>query len=167
SGSQAGCGVMSQFIEEYQNSDYMQVDYDHSAWPLIDLPTDNDLLEGEQTYWFRKVIDIPQSWSEYTQFALVLGQLDGASAAWFNGVFVGETEFIQNNRYYLVPDSLVNIGGNVITFQLGLLEGSAGFIGDADGMQFLSVPHQNDPIYISGDWFYQEGITLEVDETVR
>ncbi|MCP4709924.1 MAG: SGNH/GDSL hydrolase family protein, partial [Planctomycetes bacterium] len=167
SGSDPGCGVVPLLVEERQNSDYMSVDFDDSQWDTIDLPGGSNELTGNNSYWFRKEIEVPQNWSSYTLFALVLGSIDGADATWFNGVQIGVTEFIEGNRTYQVPDSLVQIGQNLITIQLGLLENSGGFTGDPEDMQFLSAWHPNEYIPLSGEWRYSQGISLEVEEGIR
>ena len=136
-------------------------------WLKIDLPkqfeTAGLLIDG--AVWFRKVLDLPESWAG-KDLVLNLPPIDDQDVTYFNGSKVGAIGRETPNSYmaprnYVVPGSRVRSGRNVIAVRVfdsagegGFSRGGAMSIGPAGGAA-------SEVISLRGTWDYKVELALE------
>jgi sialate O-acetylesterase len=102
--------------------------------------------------WFRKVVDIPESFTGKPA-KLFLGRIVDADNVYVNGVLSGSTAYQYPPRRYNLPAGLLKPGKNVITVRVTNNSGKGGFVPDKP--YFLVAG--NDSIDLRGDWLYKVG----------
>jgi sialate O-acetylesterase len=135
-------------------------EFNDSAWKEMELPTlwENvalDIFDG--VVWFRKKINIPESW-EGLDLMLELGPIDDIDITFFNGEKVGGYEgmgFWTVNRKYEVPSELIKQGENVIAVRVIDLQGGGGIYGEEGQMKIYPLKEKDArPIKLAGTWKY-------------
>ena len=163
----SACTAYPQFMDEQNTSSYMQPGFEDGYWFTIDLPSDTGkVLSDNKTYWFRKTINVSQALADDSLFVLKPGIIYGADAIWFNGELIGESGFQNGVRNYVVPDSLVLLGENVVVIHTGFIRGSL-FFDDNFNMQLYSFVNPGNSLSVSGDWKYLQGIIFNNDNIVN
>jgi sialate O-acetylesterase len=135
-------------------------DFDDSHWKEMILPTQWESTElgvFDGVVWFRKAINIPESWVG-KGLMLELGPIDDIDITFFNGEKVGGYEgmgFWTVERKYKVPAKLVKKGENVIAVRVVDLQGGGGIYGEAEQMKIYPIKEKEvKPINLSGLWKY-------------
>src|SRR5919106_74945 len=136
-------------------------------WSKIDLPkqieTAGLLIDG--AIWFRRVVDVPESWSG-KDLVLNLTPIDDHDITYFNGTKIGSIGRETPNSYmvprkYVVPGSLVHTGQNVIAIRVFDSAGEGGF--SRGGAMSLGPDGATEAQVISlrGMWDYKVELALE------
>jgi sialate O-acetylesterase len=136
-------------------------------WSRMDLPkqfeTAGLLIDG--AVWFRKVLELPQSWAG-KELLLNLPPIDDYDITYFNGTKIGSTGRETPNSYavprkYVVPSSLFHPGKNVIAVRVFDSAGEGGF--SRGGAMSIGPPGATEPETISlrGVWDYKVELALE------
>ena len=71
-----------------------EISFDDSGWPVMELPIgweSTSLGQFDGVVWFRKTIDIPESWMD-KNLTVELGPIDDMDAVYFNGQKIGGHE---------------------------------------------------------------------------
>lgn len=144
-------------LEEVQKPDfthqYLANEYNDSEWFEFSQP---QLWESQANFekfdgivWYRKSIDIPQSFN--TQNASIsLARIDDTDIAWINGKRVGETFNMYNKtRQYSIDQGVLKPGKNQIVLRVEDYGGGGGFHGSASDMYLFDG---NTTIPLSGNW---------------
>lgn len=138
-----------------------------AEWRKIDLPAQIEtaglLIDG--AIWFRRVVDVPESWSG-KDLVLNLAPIDDHDITYFNGTKIGSTgretpDSYMVPRRYVVPGSLVHSGPNVIALRVFDSAGEGGF---SRGGAMSIRPTGNgvsDVISLRGTWDYKVELALE------
>lgn len=136
------------------------VDFDDSSWKEMSLPTQWESVElgvFDGVVWFRKEINIPESW-QGKDLMLELGPIDDIDITFFNGERVGGYEgmgFWTVERKYKVPSELVKKGKNVIAVRVVDLQGGGGIYGEEGQMKIYPIKGKDvKPLKLSGLWKY-------------
>ena len=133
--------------------------YDDSSWQTVDLFSNqwasNGLNSINGSHWFRKTVEIPQSWNE-KEATLRLGCIVDADSVFVNGVFVGTTSYQYPPRIYKIPAGTLKAGNNNVTVRLISQNGSAHFVKDKP----YKIICGNEEISLEGDWQYQLGCAM-------
>jgi sialate O-acetylesterase len=146
---------------------YADPSFTTTDWPRMELPqqieTAGLLIDG--AIWFRKVLDLPQSWAG-KELVLNLPPIDDHDVTYFNGTKIGSIGRETPNSYmvprkYVVPASLVHRGRNVIAVRVfdsagegGFSRGGAMSIGPAGAVE-------SEVISLRGVWDYKVELALE------
>ena len=69
------------------------------------------------TAWFRREFVVPADWPR-TAATLALGNIDDEDTVWINGVEVGQTHRIDQERHYPVPATGIKPGTNFIAIRV-------------------------------------------------
>ncbi len=134
-------------------------------WSKMDLPkqfeTAGLLIDG--AVWFRKDIELPESWSG-KDLVLKLPPIDDQDVTYFNGTKIGSTGRETPNSYmvprkYVVPGSLVKAGRNVIAVRVFDSAGEGGF--SRGGAMTIGPGENGDSISLRGTWDYKVELALE------
>ncbi len=133
-------------------------DFDDSKWHTMKLPTyweSTEVGTFDGAVWFRKKIDIPQSWVK-KDLVLELGPVDDMDMSYVNGTLVGavqEAGFYDKPRIYNVPADIVK--GTVLTIAVRVLDimGGGGIWGNNVKMR-IHPKGSDDNIALSGEWKY-------------
>jgi sialate O-acetylesterase len=136
-------------------------------WKKMNLPQffETAGLKLDGAVWFRREIDVPQSWAG-KNLELNLTAIDDYDVTYFNGTRLGGTGSETANSYmiprrYRVPGNLVRSGRSVIAVRVFDSAGEGGFGGD--GKMTLELPGSSAPalIPLSGSWDYKIELELE------
>jgi sialate O-acetylesterase len=137
------------------NPAWFASELDGSNWEQQSLPGlwETAGLPGfDGVVWFRRTIDLPQSWTG-ADAELHLGMIDDADTTWVNGVEVGATSGYQIPRIYRVPALVLKPGRNVIAVRVLDTGGGGGLWGGDDSMRLVSLKGgDNTPISLTGPW---------------
>lgn len=137
-----------------------------SDWAKMDLPkqfeTAGLLIDG--AVWFRKALDIPESWAG-KDLVLNLPPIDDHDVTYFNGKKIGSTGRETPNSYmvprkYVVPGTLVRNGKNVIAVRVFDSAGEGGFGGGEMSIRPTGAS-ESQPISLRGIWDYKVELALD------
>ncbi len=135
-------------------------DFDDSSWKEMNLPTQWESVElgvFDGVVWFRKKINIPESWTG-KDLMLELGPIDDIDITFFNGERIGGYEgmgFWTVDRKYKIPSNLIRKGENVIAVRVVDLQGGGGIYGKEEQMRIYPMNAKDvKPIKLSGAWKY-------------
>jgi len=133
-------------------------------WPTMNLPQyfETAGLKMDGAIWFRKEIEIPQSWA-VRSLELNLAAIDDFDTTYFNGTKVGgigsETPNSYNvPRHYKIPAELVRAGKNVIAVRVFDSAGEGGF--GAGTMSLRPSEGAEEPVSLGGPWSYKVELAL-------
>ncbi|MFB3897357.1 MAG: sialate O-acetylesterase, partial [bacterium] len=134
-------------------------DLDTKGWNPMQLPQfweDAGLPNFDGTVWFRKEVNLPESWAG-KELIVTLGPTDDWDITWFNGTKIGNTDWYNTPRKYTIPGELVKSGKNVIAVRVIDTGGAGGFSGKPADMQLMLANPQPEinPIPLSGIWQYK------------
>ncbi len=134
-----------------------------SDWPTMNLPqyVETAGIKMDGAIWFRKEIDVPQSWLG-KPLELSVGAIDDYDTTYFNGTKVGgigpetpDSYIVQRN--YQVPPGLVKPGRNVIAVRVFDSAGEGGF---GPGNMALKPVGASDGVSLGGTWNYKVELQL-------
>ncbi|HEY0244451.1 MAG TPA: sialate O-acetylesterase [Mucilaginibacter sp.] len=131
------------------------VDYVPEHWHHFWLPgywNDQGVKDLNGIVWFRKEVDVPASMTGKPAH-LYLSRIADADVSYINGVQVGGSGSIYNNRRYEVPANLLKPGKNLIVVKVTSNFGKGGFLPDKD----YSLNADGQSIDLRGDWEYKVG----------
>ena len=136
-------------------------------WSKMDLPqqieTAGLLIDG--AVWFRKVVELPESWSG-KDLVLNLPPIDDHDVTYFNGTKIGSTGRETPNSYmvprkYVAPGSLVHSGRNVIAVRVFDSAGEGGFNGGGAMSIGPAGAGVSQVISLRGTWDYKVELALD------
>jgi len=134
------------------------VNYDDSNWKEMNLPTLWEATEVgnlDGVVWFRKKIEIPESWKS-KDLVLELGPIDDMDITYVNGVKVGSYEkdgFWQTDRIYNVQGKLITSKEITIAVRVMDTQGGGGIYGKAEQLKIHPL-NSDESISLSGIWKY-------------
>ena len=125
--------------------------FDDTAWKSIQLPCQVQELwpSTNGIFWFRKTIDIPDSWAG-KDVTLSLGPVDDFDETYWNGELVGSGRLWNKAREYTIPGRLVKGGKAVITVRCTDDHGEGGIYGAPD-LLFVEGP-DGQKIGLANEW---------------
>jgi len=132
--------------------------FDASSWPEMAIPgywADHDLGAVNGVVWFRKEIEIPETFTK-TQSWIQMGRMVDADSVFINGRFVGNTTYQYPQRKYAIPGNVLKPGKNSIVVRLVSNSGKGGFVPDKP----YRLCTTKDTIDLKGYWHYQLGCTM-------
>lgn len=145
---------------------YADPNFTAADWSKMDLPqqfeTAGLLIDG--AVWFRKVLDLPESWAG-KELVLNLPPIDDYDVTYFNGTKVGSIGRETPNSYgvprkYTVPGSLVHPGRNVIAVRVFDSAGEGGF-SRGGAMSIGPTGAESEAMSLKGVWDYKVELALE------
>ncbi|MEW6507134.1 MAG: sialate O-acetylesterase [Bacteroidota bacterium] len=134
-------------------------DLNTKNWLKMNIPgywADTEIGNVNGVVWFRKKINLPQSFSGKNA-KLILGRLVDADSTFVNGRFVGNVTYQYPPRWYDVPSNLLHEGENTITVRLVNSSGKGGFLPDKPYYLIAG----NDTINLKGEWHFKLGAVME------
>jgi sialate O-acetylesterase len=145
----------------------MDIDFNDSDWQTMELPRlweQAGLADFDGLVWFRKEVEVPESWAEQ-ELILELGPIDDMDVTWVNAVRVGGIEtpgHWRTNRKYTVDSKIVRPGRNVITVRVLDTGGGGGICGEAQQLQLKPAGQTDEPaLSLAGQWRYKEGLDIK------
>ncbi len=136
-------------------------------WKHMNLPQyfETAGLDMDGAVWFRKQIQIPQSWAG-KDLVLNLTPIDDYDTTYFNGTRVGglgrETpDSYSKPRHYTIPGRLVHPGANVIAVRVFDSGGNGGFAGSGGMSLSPAGDKSSDVIGLEGPWDYKIEVMFE------
>lgn len=135
--------------------------YDDSAWPKVDLFSTGWATTGlnpvNGSHWFRKDIEVPQSWNG-KEAVLRLGCIVDADSVYVNGTFVGTVSYQYPPRIYKIPAGVLKAGTNNVTVRLISNNGYPHFVKEKP----YKILCGNEEISLEGEWKYRLGAPMPV-----
>ncbi len=131
-----------------------------SDWKTMALPQNwenGGLPDFDGVVWFRREIDLPQSWNGKAA-TLHLGPIDDRDTTWVNGVRVGGLDSYSTPRDYEVPVGVLKAGRNVIAVRVYDGGYGGGIYGAASAMKLES---DESSLALAGDWKYRASTELK------
>jgi sialate O-acetylesterase len=138
---------------------WREKNFDDSSWAIRNLPKGNNMPEAESLEWFRKEVELPESWAG-RNLIVSLGPVDPVDTLWWNGDWADSFDVsgnLQFDRYYQVSGSLVTGGRNVLTLRIA---GRQGILGTEEQIWVRPADSIEAPISLAGPWKYQAGTPL-------
>jgi len=149
-----------------QGTGCIVLDFDDSPWQEMELPVlweQAGLASFDGLVWFRKTIEVPDSWVG-KELSLELGPIDDMDTTWVNGVKVGahgEAGQWQAARQYKVAADVIKAGRNVIAVQVLDTGGGGGIYGRPEQMRLKPAGAGEDTaISLAGKWRYKVAADL-------
>jgi sialate O-acetylesterase len=143
------------------------VNYDDSGWEQMELPQyweQAGLADFDGMVWFRKDIEIPQSWAG-KELILELGPIDDMDVTWVNGIRVGGFEtpgHWQAARKYKIAPTVIRPGRNVIAVRVLDTGGGGGIYGSPEQMKIGPAEAAGEAaISLAGRWRYKKSYDLK------
>ncbi len=140
---------------------YANASVSTADWKQMNLPQyfETGGLDIDGAVWFRKQIEVPQSWAG-KDLVLNLTAIDDYDTTYFNGTRVGgigrETgDSYAKPRRYTVPGGLVHAGRNVIAVRVFDAAGNGGFAGSGEMSLAPVGDKRNDAVRLEGAWDYK------------
>lgn len=134
---------------------------DDSGWMDCNVPgiiENNGLKNFDGVVWFRKEIDLPESWAGQ-KIHLSLGPVDDMDITYFNGEKIGQQDSKNNPSEYDVPAGLVKTGRNIIAVRVIDLSGNGGIWGLPSEI-FIRNEDGNE-IPLTGIWKMKSSVDLK------
>jgi azurin len=129
-------------------------DWDDTSWKEMELPQriEQAGLNIDGIIWFRTSIDVP-SGSAGKKATLSLGPVDDSDVTWVNGVQIGTTLKMNNEkRVYSIPSNVLKAGKNVVAVRVEDNGGGGGIHGNANDM-FVEIGGKK--LSLSGKWKFE------------
>lgn len=142
--------------------DWHQPGFDDTSWALMHLPGTWQ-SEGHRhsgVYWFRRIIEIPQSWVGRA-LTLHFGGIDKQDVSYVNGIEVGRTGKDREDQYwnipraYPIPASLVTSRTLLVAVRVYSFVYDGGFHGQGSDLYIGPTDASEPTIGLAGDWRYQ------------
>ena len=139
---------------------WAQPGFDDSNWKTLRLPCKVQELwpAVNGIYWFRKTVDIPDSWAG-KELTLSLGPIDDFDETYWDGEMVGFGRLWNKAREYIVPARMVKGGKAVICIRNTDDHGDGGLYGDAR-LMYIEGP-DGSRIRLDSDWKVTLSISFE------
>ncbi|HEY4151069.1 MAG TPA: sialate O-acetylesterase, partial [Chitinophagaceae bacterium] len=134
---------------------------DESGWQTMELPSfweARGLPDFDGVVWFKKKINIPQSWAG-KDITVSLGMIDDNDISWFNGEKIGATVGYTTPRKYTISGSKVKAGENSITVRVFDGGGGGGIYGEPATLALESASGER--LSLAGPWLYKVGLNLK------
>ncbi len=139
-------------------------DYDDSGWKSVEMFSaewgSNGLNPIGGSHWFRKEVEIPQSWNG-KEAVLRLGCIVDADSVYVNGQFVGTTSYQYPPRIYRIPAGLLKAGKNNVTIRLISNGGYPQFVKEKP-YKIICTPTEGkqEEVSLEGNWKYRLGAPM-------
>lgn len=130
-----------------------------SDWLEMELPTnfeETEVGDIDGVVWFRKEIDIPESWQN-KEVTVSLGPIDDMDVTYFNGEKIGGIEkagFWQKERTYTIPAKDITPGKSVLAVKVIDHQGGGGIYGDKELLRIYPSQNEEEAISLAGKWKY-------------
>lgn len=134
------------------------LDYQPEGWHHFWLPgywNDQGVKDLNGVVWFRKEVIVPAAMVGKPGH-LYLSRIADSDVSYVNGVQVGSSGSIYNNRRYNIPANLLKAGKNLIVIKVTNNAGKGGFLADKD----YQLEAGGQYIDIRGDWEYKVGMVI-------
>jgi sialate O-acetylesterase len=146
------------------NGAWAAPNHDASAWKVMEVPGlwHDGILPGfDGIVWFRKIVTLPNGWSDKV-LELSLGAIDDADITFVNGQEIGSMSGWNQERRYSVAAKHWQPGDNLIAVRVLDNSGGGGFHGEPKGLSLRPVNEKNsNPVSLAGVWEYQESKPLD------
>ncbi|HEX9973747.1 MAG TPA: sialate O-acetylesterase [bacterium] len=142
----------------FQDAECSSSEFDDSRWRVMNLPTTweaSDVGNFDGVMWFRKQIEIPESWLN-RELVVELGPIDDMDITYINGQKIGGYEIDghwQTDRIYTVPKELVTEKMMTIAVRVVDTQGGGGIYGQKEKLKIHPLD-SNENISLSGTWQY-------------
>jgi len=140
-------------------------DLDISSWKTMEIPNkwgEAGLPDFRGLVWFRKTIDVPESWVG-KNLVLHLDRIYEGDITWINGQHVGTTtpNLYHKERIYSIPANLVKAGANSIPVRVYDPARPRGMSGNPEAMALcVAGSEETDRISLTGPWRYKPEVQL-------
>lgn len=143
----------------HEATPWYAADYDDSHWKSVDMFSsewnNNGLNPINGSHWFRREVEVPQSWNAQ-RATLRLGCMVDADSVYVNGTFVGTTAYQYPPRIYTIPQGVLKPGKNNITIRLISNGGRAHFVKEKP----YKIICNNEEVSLEGEWKHRLGAIM-------
>ena len=135
---------------------WFEESYSSKGWKELALPqlwTNIELKEVDGSVWFRKEIELDNSWSN-KEATIRLAMVDDLDTTWVNGQLLGTTNGWNVQRTYTIPANVLRSGKNVIAVRVVDYQGEGGIHGDKNDL-YISIGTKGKKVSLAGNWQYK------------
>jgi sialate O-acetylesterase len=125
--------------------------FDDSNWKPVTIPggfAELGMPDAPALVWFRKEIVLPDPLPA-GKAAIALGSIERMDTVYINGTSVGSSAWVENPRFYFIPDGLLKPGRNEIVVRVLKTKANGGFLSKPEDL-FLKLGDQKVPL--AGAW---------------
>lgn len=136
--------------------------FDDANWAKMSLPAyweQAGFPDYDGTMWFRKKVNIPESWAG-KDLVLNIGGIDDYDVSYFNGEEIGHTELFILKRGYIIPGKLVKAGENIIAIRVFDNGGLGGI--NKGPLQLSLAADTAGTINLAGEWAFRKANELKL-----
>ena len=126
--------------------------FDDKAWTPVTVPggfAELGVPESPALVWFRKEITLPDPLPA-GRAAIALGSIERMDTVYINGTSVGSSAWVENPRFYFIPDGVLKPGRNSVVVRVLKTKPAGGFLSTADDL-YLKLGDQS-KIALAGAW---------------
>ncbi len=144
---------------DFNDSECSEINYPDSNWKVMNLPRlweSSEVGDFDGVVWFRKEIQIPESWIG-KNLVLELGPIDDMDRTFVNGSLVGSQEkegFYNVDRVYNIPKDDVLPNKLVIAVRVVDNQGGGGIYGRKEKLKIYPSGSSNEKISLASEWKY-------------
>lgn len=143
----------------HEATPWYAANYDDKNWKTVDLYStgwgSNGLNPINGSHWFRKEVEVPQSWNG-KEATLRLGCIVDADSVYVNGTFVGTISYQYPPRIYTIPAGVLKAGKNTVTVRLISNNGYPHFVKEKP----YKIICGNEEVNLLGEWKYRLGAAM-------
>ncbi|MCU4157867.1 hypothetical protein J1N10_17975 [Carboxylicivirga sp. A043] len=150
-------GIIGELPEEEKGLEkqWMKPESDRASWGTINLPTyweDAGYKQLDGIVWFSYDFRLEND-DIHPKVFLNLGRISNSDITWVNGQKVGGIEWgSDTERFYTIPEQLLEVGQNNITIRVDNRWGKGGF---ASGSENFFLKLGKNIIQLSGEWNFK------------
>ncbi|MDR0431562.1 MAG: sialate O-acetylesterase [Tannerellaceae bacterium] len=143
----------------HEPTPWYATDYDDSLWKETEMFSNAWAGDGlnpvNGSHWFRRQVDLPQSW-EGEEAVLRLGCIVDADSVYVNGLFVGATSYQYPPRVYTIPAGVLKAGKNTVAVRLVSHAGYPRFV---EGKPYKLLCN-GETVNLEGVWRHRIGAVM-------
>jgi Domain of unknown function (DUF303). len=143
----------------HEQTPWFAANYDDNDWDNVEMFSktwgSNGLNPINGSHWFRKQVEIPQSWAGKDAI-LRMGCIVDADSIFVNGTFVGAISYRYPPRIYTIPAGLLKAGKNNITVRLISNGGYPSFVEDKP----YKIICDKEEVSLEGEWKHRIGARM-------
>ncbi|MEJ5258870.1 MAG: sialate O-acetylesterase [Anaerohalosphaeraceae bacterium] len=135
--------------------------YDDSSWKTMPVPglwNQDGLDKLDGIVWNRYTFTLPADWVQ-KELVLELGPIDDVDITWLNGVKIGQTDFYNIHRRYVIQPGTARAGQNLLAIRIWDHMGGGGLYGRPEQVRIYPKDEPDKAVSLAGEWKYKLSIS--------
>lgn len=144
-----------------QSGQWYAESYDDSDWKMMPVPglwNQDGLEKLDGIVWNRHQFNLPADWAQ-KELVLELGPIDDADITWLNGQKIGQTDFYNIPRSYVIRPGQARAGKNLLAIRIWDWMGGGGLYGRPEQIRIYPKGQPEKAVSLAGQWKYKLSIS--------